>query len=205
MPPPSANARRSLAAERIAAAIPRDNLSPVPFVPYSLSLALSVEYRKMRHSRLPMFRARARLAFKSNCELLRNFGDVFWSARVVSNLGERMLREMERAANSLANEVTPLPADHSLMAASSKTLAGTCSIVAEGGQSLTQPRSPIPPNDRVLGLESLDLSLFDAMPDLDVFGHFDPNFNLDAMDDALEANLDLGLPPNWGDWDYAAI
>ncbi|KAG6020413.1 hypothetical protein E4U41_002843, partial [Claviceps citrina] len=89
LPPPSANARRSLAAERIACAVPRDHLSPMPFVPYAVSLALSVEYRKMRHSRLPMFRARAMSSFRRNCEMLRSYGAHFWSANVVANLGER--------------------------------------------------------------------------------------------------------------------
>lgn len=52
-----------------------------------------------------------------------------------------------------------------------------------------------------LGFENvIDFSVIDAISGQDVFGHIDPNFNLDAVEDALEANLDIGLPPNWGDW-----
>jgi hypothetical protein len=191
----------------------------MPFVPYAVSLALSVEYRKMRHSRLPMFRARARAAFKSNCELLRRFGDVFWSARVVAGLGERVLREMERTANSLANnEVAPSMPPPSLLPsqptvdvdanplanlANAAAAARMSEPVDPSGAAIGTPAAAVDPA-AVAALDALDLSLFDAMPDLDVFGHFDPNFNLDAVDDALEANLDIGLPLNWGDWDQPA-
>ncbi|KAK5995416.1 hypothetical protein PT974_03821 [Cladobotryum mycophilum] len=193
LPPPSANARRSLAAERIACAIPRDCLSPFPLIPYAVSLALSVEYRKMRHSRLPMFRARAMNSFKRNCELLRRYGDHFWSARVVAGLGERVLKEMERAATTLTKETSPPP--------------------TEGGP---KPAPHNPESPTALGLDfsysgeainsafgmdnSVDFSMVDAISGQDVFGHIDPSFNLNAVEDALEANLDIGLPLNWGDW-----
>ena len=46
----------------------------------------------------------------------------------------------------------------------------------------------------------VDFSAVDAVSGQDVFGHIDPSFNLNAVEDALEANLDIGLPLNWGDW-----
>ncbi|KAH7002346.1 hypothetical protein EDB80DRAFT_78216 [Ilyonectria destructans] len=192
LPPPSANARRSLAAERIACAVQRDNLSPVPFIPYAVSLALSVEYRKMRHSRLPMFRARAMHAFRRNCEMLRDFGDYFWSASVVAGLGERVLKEMERAATTLTKDITPPPPE---------------TPGSDPSSHATVPRpSELPVADPAAlnsaqGTENpVDFSLLDALSGQDVFGHIDPSFNLNAVEDALEANLDIGLPINWGDW-----
>ncbi|KAL6696526.1 putative fungal-specific transcription factor [Trichoderma pleuroticola] len=195
LPPPSANARRSLAAERIACAVPRDCLSSLPFIPYAVSLALSVEYRKMRHSRLPMFRTRAMNAFKRNCDLLRSYSEHYWSARVVAGLGEGVLREMERAANTLAKELSPQPAE-----------VPPKPIVDDQDAPATQDLGPTPSGDPTamtsnLGFENvIDFSVIDAISGQDVFGHIDPNFNLDAVEDALEANLDIGLPPNWGDW-----
>ncbi|KAH7143608.1 hypothetical protein EDB81DRAFT_884214 [Dactylonectria macrodidyma] len=192
LPPPSANARRSLAAERIACAVPRDNLSPVPFIPYAVSLALSVEYRKMRHSRLPMFRARAMQAFRRNCEMLRNFGNCFWSASVVAGLGERVLKEMERAATTLTKEITPPPPETPGSIPSSQTTGPHPSgiPVADPVSSNSAPGTDNP----------VDFSLIDAISGQDLFGHIDPNFNLNAVEDVLEANLDIGLPINWGDW-----
>lgn len=194
LPPPSANARRSLAAERIASAVTRDHLSPMPFIPYAVSLGLSVEYRKMRHSRLQMFRARAMGSFKRNCELLRKFGDYFWSANVVAGLGERVLKEMERAASSLPREASPsLP-----NSGSQPPLAGQ-----EGG---VPARHEVAANNATaLGPAAgedytADFMFIDAASGQDVFSHIDPRFNLDAVDQALEANLDLGMPLNWADW-----
>ncbi|ENH67123.1 hypothetical protein FOC1_g10002755 [Fusarium oxysporum f. sp. cubense race 1] len=188
LPPPSANARRSLAAERIACAVLRDHLSPMPFVPYAVCLALSVEYRKMRHSRLPMFRSRAMHAFRRNCEMLRKFGDYFWSANVVAGLGERVLKEMERAANTLTRESPP---------------------PVEGTPALVNPVAVTNPSmvNAVPSVEqAVDFSLIDAISGADVFGAIDPSFNLGAVEDALEANLDIGLPMNWVDWgQYATL
>ncbi|KAM0345983.1 hypothetical protein ACHAPU_006037 [Fusarium lateritium] len=202
LPPPSANARRSLAAERIACAVLRDHLSPMPFVPYAVCLALSVEYRKMRHSRLPMFRARAMHAFRRNCEMLRKFGDFFWSANVVAGLGERVLKEMERAANTLTRDATPPP------------LEGTpSSIPSSISQPVTRPpefsvpvANPTMINSVPSVEQPVDFSLIDAISGADVFGAIDPSFNLNAVEDALEANLDIGLPMNWVDWEqYATL
>ncbi|GJC87432.1 hypothetical protein ColLi_10270 [Colletotrichum liriopes] len=207
IPPASANARRSLAAERISSAIRRDHLSPVPLVPYALSLALSVEYRKMRHSALPMFRARARSAFKSNSELMKRFGDVFWSARVVAGLGERILREMERAANSIAqgaagapllSSITDIPTNGRAEEPPAMAAAPDAALQAPAAPATITSATEFPP------LDAIDFSVVDAMPHLDVFGHFDPSFNLPAVDNALEANLDIGLPLNWGEWDHFA-
>lgn len=204
LPPPSANARRSLAAERIACAVPRDCLSPVPFVPYAVSLALSVEYRKMRHSRLAMFRARAMNAFRRNIDLLRPYKNHFWSANVVTGLGERVLKEMERAANTLNKDNTPpvtLPE-------STATTIGNPIAAATSLLDLQLNGHQIAHNtaiDTAIGLDNaVDFSLIDPVSGQDVFGHIDPNFNLDAVEDALEANLDIGLPFAWGDWGHYA-
>ena len=168
----------------------------MPFIPYAVSLALSVEYRKMRHSRLPMFRARAMNAFRRNCEMLRDFGDYFWSANVVANLGERVLKEMERAATTLTKEATPQPPEGDNGVAPS--LLAEESMSHGHGQPLMGDLAMI---DAAPGLDNMvDFSLVDAVSGQDVFGHIDPNFNLNAIEEALEANLDIGLPLNWGDW-----
>lgn len=194
LPPPSANARRSLAAERIACAVPRDHLSPVPFVPYAVSLTLSVEYRKMRYSRLPMYRARALNSFKRNCELLREFGAFFWSASVVAGLGERVLKEMERAVLIATKEASPSPPD----AESRPLLAGQENDTATRPETTHNHSTAIHSTPGVNN--AVDFMLFDEMSGQDVFRHIDPSFNLDAVEEALEANLDLGMPLNWGGW-----
>ncbi|KAJ4245304.1 hypothetical protein NW762_014175 [Fusarium torreyae] len=203
LPPPSANARRSLAAERIACAVLRDHLSPMPFVPYAVCLALSVEYRKMRHSRLPMFRGRAMHAFRRNCEMLRKFGDHFWSANVVAGLGERVLKEMERAANTLTKDQTPPPEGPPSSAPSTLSQQNS---VPQPPQFSVPVANPTMINSVPSVEQPVDFGLIDAISGADVFGAIDPNFNLNAVEDALEANLDIGLPMNWVDWgQYATL
>lgn len=105
LPPPFANGRRSLAAERIGQVVGHEfagRLCPVPMVPYAVSLALSVAYRKMRYTRVPMFRSRAKASFAASCALLGGFGERMWSARVLAGMGEAVLREMDRAAAAAA-------------------------------------------------------------------------------------------------------
>lgn len=134
-------------------------------------------------------------AFKRNCDLLRSYSEHYWSARVVAGLGEGVLREMERAANTLAKELSPQPAE-----------VPPKPVVDDQDAPATQDLGPAPSGDPSnmnsnLGFENvIDFSVIDAISGQDVFGHIDPNFNLDAVEDALEANLDIGLPPNWGDW-----
>lgn len=41
------------------------------------------------------------------------------------------------------------------------------------------------------------LSLGDFL-DIDLFGYFNPGFDLNAVDAALEADLDIGFPANGG-------
>lgn len=134
-------------------------------------------------------------SFKRNCELLRMYGDHFWSAKVVAGLGERVLKEMERAATSLATrEATPQPADTETKPA----------MMGQGGpvhRDYDIHSSDAASINSGIGVDNaVDFSLIDAISGQDVFGHIDPSFNLDAVEEALEANLDIGLPLNWGDW-----
>jgi Fungal specific transcription factor domain len=80
----------------------RKHLSWFPFVPYAVSLSLSVAYREMRHSRIPMYRARARSAMIRNCDILQDIEDVSWSASMMAEMGKATLKEMDRVYNEVA-------------------------------------------------------------------------------------------------------
>jgi hypothetical protein len=128
--------------------------------------------------------------------MLRNFGDYFWSARVVANLGERVMKEMERAATNLTKEATP-PADGAAPPEATETNATPVPNVL--------PWADLTAIDTASGLDNMvDFSMVDAVSGQDLFGHIDPSFNLTAVEDALEANLDIGLPLNWGEWGHFA-
>lgn len=42
--------------------------------------------------------------------------------------------------------------------------------------------------------QDFDPSIFDTIADVDLFGKFDPSFNLDGFDACLESNLDPSFP-----------
>jgi hypothetical protein len=127
--------------------------------------------------------------------MLRKYGDHFWSANVVAGLGERVLKEMERAATTLTTkEVSPGPLDARSRSASAGLLVPNVRHTELAYGNPTAITSAVGMDNAV------DFSLIDAISGQDVFGHIDPNFNLDAVEDVLEANLDIGLPLNWGDW-----
>ena len=52
-------------------------------------------------------------------------------------------------------------------------------------------------NGQSLLTQESDPSFYVDLPDLDVFGLFDPNFNLDGIDAYLEGNLNLTCPTNF--------
>lgn len=243
LPSATINPRRSLSADRIKWIVENEDLGPFPFVPYALSLALSVQYRKMRYSRTVMFRNRARGMFQDIVTELRKLGDFFFSARVNAGLGDSILREMEKtatslcrdeldhngaassAAGSIARGATPTVgggpqgsgvasrAGHAgpaaTVASASTTnghfadapmggIAPAAAVASQSGGYGSHGSTALPNHDAVSVFDSYDV-------DLDLFGYFDPNFNLGAVDTALEANLNIGFPQTWtGEaWNYA--
>jgi hypothetical protein len=106
------------------------------------------------------------------------------------------MKEMERAATTLTKEATP-PAE-------STAALQTADESAPPSQNVL-PLADLTAIDTATGLDNLvDFSMVDAVSGQDLFGHIDPNFNLTAVEDALEANLDIGLPLNWGEWGHFA-
>ncbi|KAK4196346.1 hypothetical protein QBC40DRAFT_287496 [Triangularia verruculosa] len=96
LPPSSLNARRSHSSDRILDVITAYKFCPFPFVPYALSLSLSVAYRKMRFSKLPMFRVRGKADFLKVAAAMREFCPIWAQARLSSELGNAVVRNLER-------------------------------------------------------------------------------------------------------------
>ncbi|GAW22604.1 hypothetical protein ANO14919_121460 [Xylariales sp. No.14919] len=191
-PQPAANSRRSLAADRITSIVGEEfvgQLSYMPLIPYGVSLSLSVSYRKMRHSKVPMFRNRGKQAFRKNTQLLKSMDDMFWKSKTMVAMAEQVLNEMDKAVASLAQE-NGLP-----------DLSKKAEAVPQGERPEVQPEETRALEFAQSATEAgNEWMLFDAVPDLDVFGHFDPTFDLGAVDAALVGNFDFGTSTNWFDW-----
>ena len=99
LPPSILNARRSHSSDRIFD-ITKDRLryklSPMPFIPYALSLSLTVAYRKWKFSRTGMFRVRGFEDFAQTLAVLRTYGKIWTSARINSNLGNLVMERLDR-------------------------------------------------------------------------------------------------------------
>ena len=160
----------------------------MPIIAYGVSLSLSVAYQKMRFSNVPMFRNRGKHAFQKNTQLLKSLGDTFWTAKVMAAMAEQVLQEMNKAVASLSSQ------DYQPVDASRKA-----DPPSRGDNTLENPVSAVL-SDQAHGGTSIDPFFLGTVPDVDVFGHLDPTFDLEAVDAALEGNLDFGASSNWFDW-----
>lgn len=192
LPSRANNSRRSLSADRITELVRDelgDRLSYMPIIPYAVSLSLSVMYRKMRYSQIPMFRERGLRAFDANTKLLKKLSENFWCAKTMGGMAEQVLQEMGKAAVSKAHDSSSK--ESSVLEATNLQTAHQLHTFS------TAPREP--PLSR-LGLHDNSMPIVDAAPEIDVWGHLDPNFNMVAIDAALQSNLDFGASANWFDW-----
>lgn len=80
-----------------------DLVTLFPFVPYSVSLCLSVAYRELRRSKISLSRARARLAFEENCHILDRLGVIFSQAATMADMGRATLAELDRVYNNIVD------------------------------------------------------------------------------------------------------
>lgn len=82
----------------------REQLVLFPFVPYAISLSLSIAYREMRHNKLPVHRMRARAHFQASCRLLDGLEGKYCSAANAASMGKKMLREIDRVFSTVSSE-----------------------------------------------------------------------------------------------------
>ena len=170
-------ARRALSVDKITAMMVQDYDSSVtlfPFAPYAVTLASSVNYREMRRSKVPLFRARARVSFEKNCAVLRHLGEIFWSAAVIADMGKLTLGEVDRAYARFAVE-----------------RRATIHDISSGTLSEAVPQDMLQ-QDIQSTTADVDPFYFTEMPNLEPFDMFDPEFDLNGVDAYLEGNLDRG-------------
>lgn len=104
------HARQSLSASRITSIIRgagQEGLVSLPFVPYAVSLSLSVSYQQMRYAKVPMYRLRARHDLGSTCDLLDELGEHFYAASIMAKLGRATVTEMNRISGAVTESKQP--------------------------------------------------------------------------------------------------
>lgn len=181
-------------------------LSNFLFVPYSLSLALRVFYRELRLSKTPLYRAKARSDVLLICSLLEEFGKNFTFAESLSHLATKIIREMDKVATSVLHarqKVPDQPADSATIADEQYNASGNPSTHILDGASIhdytttshqanNASEAPYMPEYDDARYNAETFAGVYNLPDLpDIFEHFDPEFNLEAIDLALGQNLGL--------------
>ena len=155
LPSPSVNARRSHSADRILWVILSYEMCQMPFIPYALSLSLSVAYRKWRFSQIPMFRSRGRADFTAVFGALLPWYTRFSCASKNVNLAREVISKMEQMERK-AKGLPAAPSDAKLYPAN-PDLTG---IIPSGYTAAPAIRGP--PPDR---LESRSAPTPDTMQD----------------------------------------
>ncbi|KAK6598115.1 fungal specific transcription factor [Botrytis cinerea] len=180
----------------------QDQLVLFPFVPYAISLSLSIAYREMRHNKLPVHRMRARGQFQASCRLLEGLESQYCTAANAANMGKKMLREIDRVFSTVSSENRPTVPQHDV-----SNISENSSMVTDNSTPMTNTENQsVAPNSNThiipsiapiyTGMQDFDPSLFDlnATGDIDLFSMFDPSFDLVGFDACLEGNLNLGFP-----------
>lgn len=171
----------------------RKHLHLLPFVPYAVSLALSVSYSHLRQSQLQHQQDDARRDFRSCTEILQQLRMIWSSADVMATLAQKVLEELDRAPD-LAQFRIPRQSrssDHN-NSNTSTVNEGTISSVEEHQDATSQaflastngqdhlklhPADAIPPPVQQT-TSTAGAALFDGMDD--VFGtYLDPNYPVD--------------------------
>lgn len=195
----AADARQSLSAIKVRSLTSQDaHEEPVllPWIPYAVSLTLSIAYLEMRHSKVAMYQVRARRDLHSACCILKGLGETFWSAAVMSEMGNSLMQEMERvvATASLPRQFREADGGSTEEILRPDT-AGRQE--AEASQNEASGLSNGAFHDQ--GSQNQDLGAldFNSAQDFDVFGMFDPEFDLEGIDSFFGNNLDLSIPTSF--------
>lgn len=197
--------RQNLSAARVIAIVAdefRDQLSLFPIAPYSLALAVRVFYRELRSTKVHLFRTRARRQLTIGCTVLRELGAIFYGAAHMADLVEKTLSEMNKALSSIVHagesredstseEVRTNGQQSGVaLALGDLPIESHVPVDAGGGDMRQGPQTDI-------NNSWLDWTAFDNVPDLDIFDHFDPNFNLEAVDAMLGDNSNQAFPTSF--------
>lgn len=169
-----------------------------PAVPYAVSLATSVAYKSLRYSVIAHRRKRAYTMFHSSCELLDEIGKAFCSAKTIARLATNTLQEVERVAADRSKAIQFSSAD-----SPQRNLQRTFAANDTSGRGTKGPSSQAPDGEMTQDATDSFSASFDNAPlrnkspsifndfigDAGIFDDFDPDFDLNRIDQVFSANL----------------
>ncbi|GAO47223.1 hypothetical protein SAICODRAFT_20502 [Saitoella complicata NRRL Y-17804] len=165
--------RQSLSAYRILQ-MDMTGLAPLPIIPYTATLAMTVFYRQFRMAKLTTLRARARADWERAQKVLEGLGDRWWSAEAMGNLGRSAMEKVEKRDH-------PPPPPVQTRPVSAEANLHLLVHAAAGGADADLPQFETQANGHGMGdggqgmggspwsvssgLENLDTFLLDTFPD----------------------------------------
>jgi len=167
---------------------PQEQLVLFPFVPYAMSLSMSISYREMRYGKLPVHRARSRGQFQTLCDALSGLEGVFWSASTTAEMGKKLHKEMDRVFSTVSSSET-MRLHQPSTGSNSNTRASNQHPGPVNASQIVVTNPDI--NQPDISMQDFDPAIFDS---IDLFGMFDPAFDLEGFDACLEGNLNPGFP-----------
>ena len=214
------------AARIVAVASDEDKSSLVywPILPYSVTVAASVAYRSFRKSPMPYNRRRAFVLFRDSIQVLDDLSQAFLSARAMARLAKDTMQEVGRATERTRRESLRPPgsredsAEETRAEKSSQEPRDTSQQSQQSQQQQQQSTSSSMPESRSsqqpdaaagVGSATFTTTPYDqSQPffgggydgNAEIFGHFDPNFDLGRTDAIFTASLDLSVPFFAEDW-----
>lgn len=153
-----------------------------------MSLAMSIAYREMRHSKLALHRTRSRVQFQTLCDALSGLEGIFWSASTTSDMGKKLLKEMDRVVSTVSASERRLDQPSTQNAGTTHVSSSAPTVVDNMTETQIMPTQTV---------QDMEPSFFGDIPDIDLFGMFNPAFDLDGFDACLEGNLNPAFPTNF--------
>lgn len=179
----------------------------MPFIPYAVTLSLSVAYRKWHFSQLPMFRTRGGADFKRLLPVLQDMGKIWSSARLNGQLGQAVLLKLDQ--NECLNSKRKKGAsDASKVAGNQSGQAGVLKMGAQDNvqqvqgttlreRATTPPDAPSTPRTLVDPTEGKEPEPDESNTSLAPPASLDRSAPLPAASSLSERPLAPSLPLTW--------
>ncbi|OGM48717.1 fungal specific transcription factor [Aspergillus bombycis] len=179
--------RQDLAVYRIATLIQMCAISqfaPLPTVAYSISLAFSISYKQLKRCQLLSAQHAAKKHLQTFYKSLEALSSMWWSAQVMTRLGQRALDGMQRLAGRTSQLAPPYKKGPIAAASSSCDACDVCSFHSEGSSVAVAEAA----HDQQL-FENEAVAMTDHQPLFD-FGDLDDSGFNDFVADPIFQDID---------------
>lgn len=180
-------------------------LSPLPILPYAISLALSVSYQHLRQSKLLHQQEDAREDFRQSCQVLQKMRRTWSSADAIAAISKTVLERLEKATDLSSFSIGREP-----RAAS----PGICTASMDKPHTLIDDRATGPTGNADeagsggIGLQgsvhdpTRDSAIGGSAPSTAIPEHDGVDFLFEGIDDIFGTYLDPNLPVHLDDYAF---